>query len=120
MRTRQFPHAPTPTHTECVSGLARVTTPPDVHVALRKLRRRAKTPATSISELSQEREMKGEVAGASHQGPVLLKDTSNLRCLVVLGCHSNLLVGLYLSHPNYKIVRRWSLEYELLKYELLL
>ena len=73
VRTRQFPHAPTPAYTKCASGFARVTTSPDVHVAVRKLRRRARTLATSISELSQEREVKGEVAGASHQGPVLLR-----------------------------------------------
>ena len=73
VRTRQFPHAPTPAHTKCASGFARVTTSPDVHVAVRKLRRRARTPATSISELSREKEVKGEVAGASHQGPVLLR-----------------------------------------------
>ena len=73
VRTRQFPHAPTPAHTKCASGFARVTTSPDVHVAVRILRRRARTPATSISELSREKEVKGEVAGASHQGPVLLR-----------------------------------------------
>ena len=68
VRTRQFPHAPTPAHTKCASGFARVTTSPDVHVAVRILRRRARTPATSISELSQERES-GERRGRRSLSP---------------------------------------------------
>ena len=70
MRTRQFPHAPTPAHTKCASGFARVTTSPDVHVAVRKLRRRrSENPSdvhSSFRALSRER---GERRGRRSLSP---------------------------------------------------